>query len=122
MTVHPLDFEEAYARTKALSEQRRSLVSTYEECMKSAADKQQDYRRALALAHVSASADKTLTTAAMREARAKELAADAEREAAVADAVVKATLERIRAVEADRAMLNTLVSWSIRLTPMGVES
>jgi hypothetical protein len=55
----------------------------------------------------------------MREARAKELASDAERAAAIADGVVKATLERIRAAEADRAMLNTLVGWSVRLTPLG---
>jgi uncharacterized protein (DUF2336 family) len=119
MTAHPLDFEDAYARTKSLSSTRQDLVNQYEEVIRAAADAQQDYRRALALAHVQAAGDSELRTAAMREARAKELASDAERASAIADGVVKATLERIRACEADRAMLNTLVGWSVRLTPMG---
>ena len=119
MTVHPLDFEDAYEKTTALSRNRKQLVNQYEEHIRAAADAQQDYRRALALAHVQAAGDPELKTAAMREARAKELASDAERAAAIADGVVKATLERIRACEADRAMLNTLVGWSVRLTPLG---
>ena len=122
MTVHPLDFEDAYARTRKLSEQRRSLVDQYEDLLKKAADAQQDYRRALAIAHINAAADPDCKTATARDVKAKDLASDAEREASIADAMVKATLERIRAVEADRAMLNTLVSWSIRLTPMGAEA
>jgi uncharacterized protein (DUF2336 family) len=119
VTVHPLDFEDAYAKTRNLSATRKQLVDSYQESIEAAADCQQDYRRALALAHVQAAGDPELKTAAMREARAKELASDAERAAAIADGVVKATLERIRAAEADRAMLNTLVGWSVRLTPLG---
>jgi uncharacterized protein (DUF2336 family) len=124
VTVHPLDFEDAYAKTRNLSATRKQLVDfedAYQDAqsIEAAADCQQDYRRALALAHVQAAGDPELKTAAMREARAKELASDAERAAAIADGVVKATLERIRAAEADRAMLNTLVGWSVRLTPLG---
>ena len=121
MSAHPLDFEDAYARTRKLSEQRRSLVNQYEDLLKKAADAQQDYRRALALAHVSAAADPECKTATARDVKAKDLASDAERNAAISDAMVKATLERIRAVESDRAMLNTLISWSVRLTPMGAD-
>lgn len=119
VTVHPLDFEDAYAKTRNLSATRKQLVDSYQESIEAAADCQQDYRRALALAHVQAAGDPELKTAAAREARAKELASDAERASAIADGVVKATLERIRAAEADRAMLNTLVGWSVRLTPLG---
>lgn len=119
MTAHPLDFVDAYAKTKAISSRRQVLVAEYESRLEEAADMQQDYRRALALAHVTAAVDPELKTAAAREARAKELASDAERAAAIADGMVKATLERIRACEADRAMLNTLVGWSVRLTPLG---
>lgn len=120
--THPLDYEDAYARTLKLSTERRNLVALYEEQIRNAADAQQGYRKALALAHVQAASDPQLKDAKARETRAKELASDAEREALIADGIVKATQERIKACEADRAMLNTLVSWSIRLTPMGVES
>lgn len=121
MTTAPLDFHDAYERTMKLARRRHDLIEQYEQAVRAAADKQQDYRRALAMAHVSAAADSDYTTAAARETRAKDLASDAERDAAIADGMVKATQERLRAVEADRAMLNALMGWSQRLNAVGVE-
>jgi hypothetical protein len=115
------DLEDAFVKAKALSRLEKQLVDEYEARVEEAADMQQEYRRVLVLAHVQAGADPELKTAALREARAKELASGAEHAAAVADGMVKATLARLRAVEMDQEMLNALISLSVRrLVPIDV--
>lgn len=110
LTAH--DLEDALAKARALSRLEKRLIDEYEARVEEAADMQREYRHALADAHVRAAADPELNTAAMREARAQELASDAEHAAAVTDGMVKATLARLRTVEMDQAMLNALISWA----------
>ena len=117
---NPYDFHDAFNRTERFREARRSAIEDYEDALTKAADAKLDYRRAKATAHVTSAAEGG--TADQKKARAEELCAQAEHAMALADAMVKASKERIDAVEADRAMANKLIEWSLRIQPLGPQS
>ncbi|MFL5407037.1 MAG: hypothetical protein ACJ79O_14440 [Myxococcales bacterium] len=118
MAVQTRDLVEGvFEKDEALARLQKRLVDEYEARVEEAADMQQEYRRALAVAHLQAVADTRLTTATMREARAQELASDAERAAAITAGMVNATLARLLAVETDRETLRALVQCSTPGTP-----
>ena len=116
--MNPYDFHDAFNKTVTFHTARKQAIEDYDAALKAAADAKHDYRKAKAIAWVTAAAEGG--TADAKKIRAEELAADAEKAMAYADAGAKAAKERLDAVEADRAMANQLIQWSMRLAPMGV--
>lgn len=115
----PLDFADAYRRIADLSRKRQGYINDYSEALSSAAQAKHDHRLAKAKAYATAAAEGG--TADAKKYRAEELAAEAEHRAEIAEALAKAAQERLRANEADRAMLNALIQWSMKLSAVGVE-
>lgn len=115
----PLTFGQAREMNTKLRGRRAEAIREYEKVLKDAADKKQDYRRAMASAHVTAAAEGG--TAEHKKDRAREHASEAEKATGYADAAVKVAKEKLDAIEADRAMLNAFIDWSKQLNRRGIE-
>lgn len=114
---NPYDFHDAFNSTERFREARKQAIEDYEAALEAAADAKMTFRKAKAVAWVTAAAEGG--TDAAKKIRSDELAADAERSMLLADGQVKAAKERLDAVEADRAMANQLIQWSMKLQPRG---
>lgn len=113
---NPLEIDEARRASHALAQQRRAAETRLDELTREAAEKERDYRKKLAESFLHAKGD----TAAMREADAKKLAADAGYERDLAAGLVKAQHERLRGLEGERSQLKTLSEWSAKMAFTGV--
>lgn len=117
--ARPLDFADAYQRIADLSRRRQGYINDYTERLSEAAEAKYNLRQAKAKAYAIAASEGG--TADAKKYRAEELASEAEHQYEIADALAKGALERLRACEADRAMLNALIDWSKKLNAVGVE-
>lgn len=113
----PLDADDARQALRMVAEQRRQARDWYMRALEARADKERTYR------HGRANAWTTTTegTAKEREDAVNDKTADARYERDVADGVVRAALERLEEVDAERASLHRLVDWSMRLDPHAME-
>ena len=113
---NPLEIDEARRASHALAQQRRAAETRLEELATEAAEAERAYRKKLAQSFLVAEGD----TAAMREAHAKSLAADAGYQRDLKVGLVKAQQERLRGLEGERSQLKTIAEWSARMAFEGV--
>jgi predicted HTH transcriptional regulator len=108
---HPEFFTFTQARDNAreLAQARRREEDNYKFCVEKAADAEANYRKKFAAAFLSEEG-----TMAEREQRARLATADAARDRDLKDGLARASLERLRGLEGERAMLRLLVQWSER--------
>lgn len=104
----PLEIDDARRASFMLAQQRRNAEDVLKDLVDDAAEKERVYRKRLAQAFV----EVTEGSAAHREAEAKSRAADAAYDRDLAAGSVKAQTERLRGLEGERAMLQSLISWS----------
>jgi hypothetical protein len=108
-----LDVDDARTAARTLAEQRKEARRFLEQRIERAADAKREYRKALAQAFVTADG----STAAQREANAKEVAADMEYQRDLAEGMVKVAHEKLAEIDGERASLHRLLEWSMRVDP-----
>lgn len=113
----PLDYEDAREAGKLYAKQRRDARENLEAAINTAKEKITAYRKAYALAFVSAQGD----TAEARKADAQSRAADAEAAKWQAEQMVKVAHEKLAEIDGHRATFHRLVEWSKELDPTVAE-
>jgi hypothetical protein len=113
----PLDLDDARQAARVLAENRKVARQEFEAAVIRAAEAKREYRKGLAIAFVSAEGD----TAAMREADAKQRAADLEKTRDVMEGMVKVAQEKLAEIDGERASFHRLLEWSSRIDPMAME-
>jgi predicted solute-binding protein len=108
----PLAIDEARRASHALAQQRRAAEGELDRLTREAAEAERIARKELARSFLVAEGD----TAAMREAHARSLAADAFYKRDLGVGLVKACIERLRGLEGERAQLRQLSDWSMRMS------
>jgi hypothetical protein len=108
--AQPLDIDDAREASRRLSTQRREAERTLETLTRDAAEKEAEYRKALAIAFVTA-----VGTAAEREALARADVAEKSMARDISAGMVKVQAERLRGLEGERSMLKSLIDWSSRI-------
>lgn len=114
----PLDIDDARQAARAMGTARREARKDYEKRIKEAADKKREYRKAKALAYVTADGP----DAHARKADVEKRAADAEFAMELAEGMVKVAAEKLEEIDGERASLHRLMEWSMRLGIDGRES
>ncbi len=110
--THPhMDYSDARANAIKLADARRRALKELEDQVVAAADAEAHYRQAKAKAIIAAEG----RTAAEREAVADAATAKARRDRDIARGFVDVCKERLRGIEGERAILNRLCEWSLRL-------
>jgi hypothetical protein len=110
----PLEIDEARRAARVLAQQRRDAEQLLEQQVEKAAEAERSYRKSLALAFLDP--ENPGTTAASKEAWAKDRAAEAGRDRDIQQGLVRAFTERLRGLEGERAMLRVLIDWSQRMS------
>lgn len=113
---NPLEISDARRASHALAEQRREAERELERRVTKAAEDEKFARKELSRCFLIAEGD----TAAMREAHARALAADAFYQRDLSAGLVKACHERLRGLEGERSQLKTISEWSARMNFEGV--
>ena len=111
----PLDMEDARAAVRDLAEKREQALKDLEEAVEESAAAERDYRKALAVAFVTATGD----TAAQKEANARKGAADDAYKRDLKAGMVKVAQERLNQIDGVRASLHRLIEWSQKINPTG---
>lgn len=114
----PLDADDARQALRMCAENRHQAREWLQRATQDLAEKEKEYRGARARAW-------TLHTAGpakQREDEVNDTTAPARYERDVANGIVRAALERIAEVDAERASLHRLIDWSMRLDPHAVEA
>ena len=106
----PLEIDEARRASRVLAQQRRDAEDLLERQVEKAADAERSYRKSYAMAIVKAEGP-----AVVKEAVAKDKAAEAGRDRDVQVGMVKVYTERLRGLEGERSMLKSLIDWSQRM-------
>lgn len=114
----PLEIDDARRASRRLADDRRSAEADLKAAVEKAAEKERDYRKALAQAFARSAGE---GTAAQREANARSAAAQAAYERDLAAGMVRVHQERLRGLEGERAQLRALLEWSMRLNEQGVQ-
>lgn len=114
--IEPLDMDDARRASRSLAQQRQLIREEFEKAIRHAADKKRDYRKAKALAYVSANG----SDAAARKADVEARVADAEFEMELAEGMVKVQAERLEEIDGRRASLHRLMEWSMKLDPLAI--
>lgn len=112
---NPLEIDDARRASHALAQQRRAAEEELDRLAREAAEAERLARKDLARAFLIAEGD----TAAMREAHARSLAADAFYRRDLAVGLVKAQHERLRGLEGERSQLKTICEWSAKMAFTG---
>lgn len=113
----PLEIDDARVAARRLADQRRQSENDLEMAVTLAAQREQEYRKALAQAFAkNAGGD----TAAAREAQARSDASQAAYERDLSAGMVKVQQERLRGLEGERSQLKTLMEWSARMNEQGI--
>lgn len=113
---NPLEIEDARRASRALAQQRRAAEEDLSRLTEEAAEAERAARKQLAQSFLIAKGD----TAAMREADARSLAADAFYTRDLKVGLVKACHERLRGLEGERSQLKSIVEWSARMNGEGI--
>lgn len=113
LTLQPLEIDEGRTAARRMATVRRDTETAYEEALKSAAERERDYR--LRLSRAFAELADFQGTAAAREAKADELSAEARYDRDLAQAIVKAHKERLDGLEGERSLLKSLLEFSMRI-------
>lgn len=113
---NPLEIDDARRASHALAQQRRAAETDLDRLTRDAAEAERVYRKTLSESFLKADGD----TAAMREAKAKAMAADAGYDRDLAVGLVKACSERLRGLEGERSQLKTLSEWSAKMAFTGI--
>ncbi len=111
--TEPLDIDDARIAAKAMATQRRAAEALLEQSTIDAAENERTYRKTLAQQYANLAGRDV--TAAQREALARSEAADAGYDRDLAEGMVKVHQQRLRGLEGERAMLNALTQWSMRM-------
>ncbi len=112
--TQPLDMTEARAALRAVANSRREAREWFQRASQNAAEKERTYRKQRAVAWATVDG-----TAKEKEDAVNDKTADLRFERDVAVSLVKATLERLEEVDAERASLHRLVEWSMKVAPLG---
>lgn len=108
----PLEIDDARDAARAMAVQRREAENNLEAATIKAAETERDYRQRLAQEFVKLAGT---GTAAERESQARSNASTASYERDLAHGMVKVCQERLRGLEGERAMLNAVTQWSMRM-------
>ena len=111
----PLDMDEARTALKAIARARRQAREWFQQATLNAAEKERAYRKARAREW-----PQVAGTAEEKKDAVNDRTADLRYERDVAVGVVKAALERLEEVDAERASLHKLVEWSMKVAPLGI--
>jgi uncharacterized coiled-coil DUF342 family protein len=113
----PLDMDEARTALKACSRNRKQAREWMQRAALDAAEKERDYRKARARAW-----PEVAGTAEEKKDAVNDKTSDLRYARDVAVSVMKAALERIEEVDAERASLHKLVEWSMKVAPLGSDT
>lgn len=112
--TEPLSMDDAREATTKVARQRAEAREQFEQAITDAAEAERQYRKALAVAFVTATGD----TAAQKEANARKGAADDAYNRDLKAGLVKVAQERLNEIDAVRASLHRLIEWSRAIDPM----
>ncbi len=118
MSQPTLTLDDFRQQSRQLHDARGDARRDYERYAHQAADAERDYRRELATAFARAKSSEM--TAGQAEVQAHADAAEARHKRDLAQSMAKSCLLRIEAIEADRATLRSIATWSQAIDAVGL--